>query len=120
MENMIDIFGVNYYINLDSLSETLIVDNSYEDKTDKETKTKIVYDADGDEITREITTREFSKPKEYDSSKYETLRVMLEVVLSYNEEMDDTLGAYSALGKAPLPFKIAFNTLLKYGVLSEV
>lgn len=41
--------------------------------------------------------------------KYETVKMMLEVVMSPGEDADETLGAKSQLS---MPFKIAFNTLL--------
>ena len=43
--------------------------------------------------------------------KYETIKLMLEVIMDEHEEVDDTLGAKGA-NHLSVPFKLAFNTLL--------
>ena len=60
------------------------------------------------------------KNKEINIATYETLRMFLEIVLTYHDESDDTLGADRALLGTPLSFKIAFNTLLKHGIIKEL
>jgi hypothetical protein len=46
--------------------------------------------------------------------------MFLEMVLTYHDESDDTLGADRALLSTPLSFKISFNTLLKHGIIKEL
>jgi hypothetical protein len=43
--------------------------------------------------------------------KYETIKLMLDVIMGENEEVDDVLGSKSA-NHLSIPFKLAFNTLL--------
>jgi hypothetical protein len=43
--------------------------------------------------------------------KYETIKLMLEVLLDEHEEVDDVLGS-KASNHLSIPFKLAFNTLL--------
>lgn len=43
--------------------------------------------------------------------KYETIKLMLEVLMDEHEEIDETLGTKAASGLS-MPFRIAFNTLL--------
>jgi hypothetical protein len=51
--------------------------------------------------------------------KYETLRLMLDVLMSENEIVDDLLGVKS-LNKATIPFKISLNTLINYNIIKEI
>ena len=90
-----------------------------EQKDVNETETKTTYIQGGVEKT-EITERSYYKGREIDISRYETYRTLMEILLTYNEESDDALGPEKALHSTPLPFKIAFNTLVKYGILKEL
>jgi hypothetical protein len=51
--------------------------------------------------------------------KFETIKMMLEVVLTEREEMDDNLGVVTSKNLS-LPFRIAFNTLLRYGIIKYI
>jgi hypothetical protein len=117
---MLELGGTIYALNLDALEKVLVLDDSLSDKTIKESKTTQYFDGNNNLTSSVITTKEYDKPKEYDSSKYETIRVLFEVLLTYNDEFDDTLGFDRAMTNASLPFKITFNTLLNYGILSEI
>ena len=44
----------------------------------------------------------------------------LEIILTYNEEVDDAMGLERALVDTTIPFKVAFNTLLNYEILKEI
>ena len=57
--------------------------------------------------------------KQIDSTRYETLRLMLDIILSYDIEIDDSLGFKRGVNKMPINVKIAMNTLIEYGVLTE-
>ena len=58
--------------------------------------------------------------KEIDAAKFEIIRTMLDVVLDYGDDESDTsLGSERALEKTPLSFKLAFNTLINYGIIKE-
>jgi len=56
---------------------------------------------------------------EINAPKYEIYRLMLEVVLSQSEEMDNSI-SYLALDKTGFDFKLAFNTLIENNVLKEI
>lgn len=117
---MLDIGGTTYIIDLSAMENVLVMDKDHINKKVSETVTKETLCPQGTVINTKITTREYDKPKEYDSSKYEIIRILFEVLLTYNDEFDDTLGFDLALSKATLPFKITFNTLLNYGILKEI
>lgn len=50
--------------------------------------------------------------------KYETIKLMLEVLLGENEEVDDALGSKGA-NQLSIPFKLAFNTLLSKKIIKS-
>ena len=120
-EHMISIGGYNHILDLDKFSE--LVNNSANESrtTDIETETK--YNNSGTNIEPYetiVTTREFERAETVDAAKYDVIRMSLEILLTYNEEIDDTLGLNRVLEKAPISFKVAFNTLLNCGVLIVV
>lgn len=115
---MLKIGNKMYVLDLDALEKTIsskITDDVY---TENETFVDIL--EDGNLLPK--TQRIFSKPKprEIDISKFEIIRDLLEIIYSYNEDADDSLGAERVLGKATIPFKIAFNTLEYYGIIKTL
>jgi hypothetical protein len=50
--------------------------------------------------------------------KYETIKLMLEIILSEPEEIDEQVGFKST--NVPIPFKLAFNTLLMKGIINKL
>jgi len=49
--------------------------------------------------------------------KYETVKLMLEVLMSSNEEADESLG--NKASNISIPFKFAFNTLINKGLIKK-
>jgi hypothetical protein len=116
---LLEFGGISYYIDFDGLSNILKNDPELEQKEAKETETKTTYIQGGVEKT-EVIERTYYKGLEIDISRYETFRALFEILLTHNEESDTTLGAERALNDAPLSFKLAFNTLVKYGILKQL
>jgi hypothetical protein len=50
--------------------------------------------------------------------KYETIKLMLEVIMGESEEVDNALGSKGA-NHLSIPFKLAFNTLLSKKLLKS-
>ena len=117
---MIELGGIFYSIDLEGFTEVLKTAGTKDDDKALETETKTNYGEDGKPIGTTITAREYEKGREIDGPKYDVVRMCLEIILTYNEEVDDTLGADRALASTTIPFKIAFNTLIDYGILKEV
>lgn len=112
--------GVAYYIDFDGIDNMLKSDDpDLESKNVEETETETTYINGGVEKTK-VNTRTYHKGREVDLSRYETYRTLLEILLTYNESDDDALGVERSLSKTPLPFRIAFNTLVKYGILKSL
>jgi len=119
-ENYLDFGGTTYYIDLDAFDKLLTIDGNISPRTVVDTVETKTFDDKGKLTGSEISTTTTSKSKEINIATYETLRMFLEIVLTYNDESDDTLGVDRALLSAPLSFKISFNTLLKHGIIKEL
>ena len=51
--------------------------------------------------------------------KYESIKLMLEIIMDEPEEIDEQLGA-KGTNNLSIPFKIAFNTLLYKNLLNKI
>jgi len=122
-ENLIDIGGLVFTIDLErftSLLTTTKVDDNGDEVKSYETETKINYDSAGQPISTTVIKREYEKGAEVDGPKYDVIRMCLEILMTYNEELDDAMGFENAMTKTSISFKMAFNTLLNYGILKEI
>lgn len=89
---MIKIFGEHYYIDIDKMEEYVSLGE---------------------------TTNEEGEPEQAISMiKFEAIKLMIEVIMSTQEQLDDTLG--NKASNIPLPFKIAYNTLKKHKILTHI
>ena len=110
-------FGVKIFkIDINKIDEIIRVNNP---EISEEIEEKVITDKDGNTVT-ETTKTTMPRSREIDAAKYESIRCFLEVVLIYNEEVDDALGIDRAFLEAPMSFKLAFNTLLDYDIIVEV
>jgi len=100
---MLEVLGENYYVDFSVLENIINIP-----KPDK----KII------ETEKEGTSIE-DEGQHISIVKYETIKMMLEVILTENEEMDENLGIHNSK-KLSLPFKIAFNTLLRYNIIKHL
>jgi len=50
---------------------------------------------------------------------FEVVKMLLEIIMSEREEFDDNLGIIASKNLS-IPFKIAFNTLLKHEILKHL
>lgn len=89
---MISILGENYYIDLKEIDTLVGMTTSTEDgQIEKQT----------------------------DVVKYDFVKLMIEVLLTEREEIDENLGIHSSKNLS-LPFKFAFNTLLLNKILKKI
>jgi hypothetical protein len=127
--------GNSFYINLESILDAIKIESthkiSYQNEepktTTKKTKgkssTKKKEEIFEPEETLNLENGELSFDQtpgiQVDISKWEVLRLMMECVMNTNTEIDDKLGMAGLNNDASIPFKIAFNTLLKYNIIQE-
>jgi hypothetical protein len=92
---MINVLGENYYVDLDEIE-------SYIDMSD--------------ELPTESTSG--NTEMRINIIKFEMVKMLMEVVLSENEELDEKLGIKSG-SKTTIPFRIAFNSLLNKKLINH-
>lgn len=113
--------GVAYYIDFEGIDNMLKTnDPDLSSREIEETETETTYINEG--ITKTVVkTKKYHKSREIDLARYETYRYLLEIILTYIWEYeDDTMGVELGLKETSLSFKIAFNTLVNYGILKEL
>ena len=89
---MLEILGEMYYIDLNELSDT---------------------------IDMSIPTISGETEQTINLVSFEVLKMMLEVIMTEREEVDENFGIHSVKNLS-IPFKIAFNTLLKHQILKHL
>jgi hypothetical protein len=114
---MLSFDGINYFIDLEKIDEIIGADESLRAKILEDVEHNVFYDAQGTVINSNTTTRNYHKSKEIDGAKYETINTMLHIIMQEPEPLDDTLGSKRAFEGMPFNYKIAFNTLLYFGIL---
>ena len=90
---MIEVLGEVYYIDLDGVSET--INMGYDEPSTGDTEQTI------------------------NLVSFEIIKMMLEIIMIEKEEVDNNLGVHSTKDLS-IPFKIAFNTLLKHQILKHL
>jgi len=121
--SLLKIGSETYIIDFEAIDRLIGGQPELKESVEEETETTYHYECTGKKellIAKEETIRKFNKGKEIDLTKYETLKMLLDIVMTNNEEVDDTLGVARSLGKLPIPFKLAFNTLKYYQVLKSI
>jgi hypothetical protein len=118
---MIEFGDTIYYVDMETFRKRILLeDNKKNGEANVTTETTTEYDSNSNVISTTVRTVSTEKDIEIDTLKYDLFSRMLDVVLNSNtEELDASLGAERALANADLPFKIAFNTLINYGILKE-
>lgn len=117
---MIEFGGSIYYIDVEALEDTIKLDYKVNKEDVVEIKEVTNTDVKTGNQTHEVTKKITERGREIDATKYDILRLMIEILMDGTEDTeDDSLGAERALDKTSLGYKIAFNTLLNYGILKE-
>jgi hypothetical protein len=91
---MLKVLGEHYYLDLDKIDDYVQI--------------KEVTPATGITDTTHISI-----------IKYETVKLMMEIIMDEPEEIDEQLGA-KGTNNLSIPFKIAFNTLLYKNLLNKI
>jgi len=91
---MLKVFGEHYYIDLDVIEKYVDMSETPKISASGETETKI------------------------NIIRYELVKLMLDVVLTEADDIDDKLGLASA-NDLTIPFKLAFNTLLNKKIINH-
>jgi hypothetical protein len=92
---MLKVLNENYYLDLDKIDDYVQI------KGDK------------------VVTSGITESTHISIIKYESVKLMIEIIMDEHEEIDETLGA-KASNNISIPFKIAFNTLLYKNLLNKL
>ncbi len=114
---MIEFGGITYYIDIKAFDEAVALKHNNETITTIHEKKTLNHENVVIETKVYKTTND--REREVNTARYEILRTMLEVLVDTTEEFDDSLGIDRALESSSIGFKLAFNTLLNYGILKE-
>lgn len=125
-------FGGNaFYINLDAILDSIRIDYVEQPpiqelpppevvvkKSRKSKKEESISNIESLNEQLEIIPEQ-NNGIQVDISKWEILRLMIDAIMNTNTDVDDKLGMAGLNNNSSIPFKIAFNTLLKYNILQE-
>ena len=90
---MIQLMGENYYFDLDVINDYINIES------------KQVVTGDTDQHISVV--------------KYEMVKMMMEIIMTEQEDTDEMLGSRGS-NNLTLPFKIAWNTLLKHKMIQSL
>jgi hypothetical protein len=107
------IAGNCYYIDLNELSNFIRIE-----------KTESVDDILGEakkelEENQESLQNEETYAQLIDITKWETTKVLIESILTEQGPVDEAMGVKKLEDQLSIPFKLSFNTLLKYKIIKE-
>jgi hypothetical protein len=90
---MIQIIGENYYFDLDEINKYISIEPKEPTTGDTEQSISVI--------------------------KYEMVKMMMEVIMTEQEDTDEMLGSRSS-NNLTIPFKISWNTLLKHKMIQSL
>jgi len=107
------IAGNQYYFDLDELSNFIRIEKneSVDDLLGEREKKE--------EVEKEEESLEQIEGQIVDLTKWETIKVMIESVLSENGPVDEAMGRTKLGEQLSIPFRLSFNTLLNYKIIKE-
>lgn len=92
---MLNVLGENYYVDFDKIENYIDMSDPSEFEVSGATEMRV------------------------NIVKFELVKMMLDVVLSENAEVDEVLGLKSNSTTLSVPFKIAFNSLLNKNLINR-
>lgn len=121
--NLFEIAGVKYYFDLDQLTQFIRIEKPESvDDILGEAKKELVKNTEDTEDTEndELVEPELEGYSQIiDITKWETTKVMIETVLTEQGPIDEAMGRTKLSNQLSIPFKLSFNTLLKYQIIKE-
>jgi hypothetical protein len=112
------IAGSQYYFDLDELSQFIRIEKD-------DTVDDILGETKNDMEENDSEDKESEEPEVpiegqiIDLTKWETIKVMIESVLSENNPVDEAMGRTKLGEQLSIPFRLSFNTLLNYKIIKE-
>lgn len=116
--DLFPIAGSNYYFDLDELSQSIRIERTESiDDILGEAKKKLKKNKEEDDEETEDEIEPYSQI--IDITKWETLKVMIDAVLNEVAPVDEAMGFNKLAEQLSIPFRLSFNTLIKYKIIKE-
>lgn len=116
--DLFPIAGSNYYFDLDELSQSIRIERTESiDDILGEAKKKLKKNKEEDDEEAEDEIEPYSQI--IDITKWETLKVMIDAVLNEAAPVDEAMGFNKLAEQLSIPFRLSFNTLIKYKIIKE-
>jgi hypothetical protein len=116
--DLFPIAGSNYYFDLDELSQSIRIERTESiDDILGEAKKKLKKNKEEDDEETEDEIEPYSQI--IDITKWETLKVMIDAVLNEAAPVDEAMGFNKLAEQLSIPFRLSFNTLIKYKIIKE-
>jgi len=112
---MLKILNEYYYLDLDKMEELVNIPTKEKSESVKteSVKSKDVKSEGDDSENEELD----GMTQHISIVKYDMLKVMIDVLMTESEEVDEKLGPKST--EISIPFKLAFNTLLNKKIINK-
>jgi hypothetical protein len=121
--DLFEIAGVKYYFDLDQLTQFIRIEKpeSVDDILGEAKKelVKNLEDTEDSENEESVEPELEGYSQIIDITKWETTKVMIETVLTEQGPIDEAMGRTKLSNQLSIPFKLSFNTLLKYQIIKE-
>lgn len=117
-DNLIEIGGCKFILDVQAISDSVKSGNR---ATTSVTRISEQKGANGNTIgVTTVETETTDSGVEVDVTKFEMINNLINTLLLSELDEDNGLGAAHILAKAPMSFKLAFNTLISMGIIKEL
>lgn len=109
MENLFNIANEEFYIDIDRISDYIRIDNDVDFLLNKQIE----------EEDEEVSDNPPQDPQMIDVAKWEVVKALIESILNENGILDESMGIQKLEGQLSIPFRLAFNTLIKNKIIKK-
>lgn len=109
MEQLFNIANEEFYLDIDRISDYIRIDTDVDFLLNKQ------IEEEGEEINESIT----NDPQMIDVAKWEVVKALIESILNENGILDESMGIKKLEGQLSIPFRLAFNTLIKNKIIKK-
>jgi hypothetical protein len=118
---MIEILGIMYYIDFDTLDSFLISDKSLKAGEVEDVQTTETFDNKNKLVGKTVITTKTQKSREVNGVRFDVIRGFINDLGDDEEDdVDSKIGKVVNVEEMSIRFKLAFNTLVAYGILKQI
>jgi len=109
MEQLFNIANEEFYIDIDRISDYIRIDTDVDFLLNKQ------IEEEGEEPIENLP----HDPQMIDVAKWEVVKAIIESILNENGIIDESMGIKKLEGQLSIPFRLAFNTLIKNKIIKK-